>query len=77
MVFEYVVICILMVVAFLGWVAAYLLHGELVQKEEYIQDLLVENQAFASQLLRKETKACVNKRKRGLKSGGSTTSETA
>lgn len=77
MVFEYVVICILMVLAFLGWVATYLLHGELSSKEDYIQDLLAENQAFASQLLRKETKECLSKRKRGLKSGGSTKSETA
>lgn len=74
---EYVVIFVLGVVAFAGWVFAYLLHGELSQKEEYIQDLLAENKAFASQLLRKETKACLSKRKRGLKSGGSTKSETA
>lgn len=74
---EYVVIVVLGVIAFAGWVAAYLLHGELSQKEEYIQDLLAENKAFASQLLRKETKECLSKRKRGLKSGGSTKSETA
>jgi hypothetical protein len=73
---EYVAIIALGVIAFVGWGFAYLLHGELSQKEEYIQELLVENQSIASQLLRKETKACLSKRKRGLKSGGSTKSET-
>lgn len=64
MAFEYVVIVILMVVAFLGWVAAYLLHGELSAKNDYMDDLLIENRALASQLLRKETKKAMANRKK-------------
>lgn len=59
---EYIAITVIGVIAFAGWVFAYLLHGELSQKEEYIQDLLAENQAFASQLLRKETKKAIRDR---------------
>lgn len=65
---DYLVITILGVIAFLGWVFAYLLHGELSQKDEFIQELIQENAQLASSLLRKETKECMTKRKTRKKS---------
>ena len=69
---DYIVYTLLIVIAIFGWGFAYILHMELVEKERLIDELLEENQKFASKLLRKEVGKCVSKRKRGLKSDGST-----
>ena len=69
---DYIVYTLLIVIAIFGWGFAYILHMELVEKEKMIDELLEENQKFASKLLRKEVGKCVSKRKRGLKSDGST-----
>ena len=69
---DYIGYIFLGVLAIFGWGFAYILHMELVGKELEIDELLEENQKFASKLLRKEVGKCVSKRKRGLKSDGST-----
>lgn len=64
---EYGLLVLSVILGGAGWLAAYLLHRELVIKEEFISELLHENHKFASQLLREGAKKCVNTRKRGIK----------
>jgi len=69
---QYIIYILLTFISIFGWGFAYMLHMELVEKERMLDELLEENQKFASKLLRKEVGKCVSKRKRGLKSDGST-----
>lgn len=74
---EYGLLVLAVIIGGAGWIAAYLLHRELVTKEEFISDLLQENSKFASQLLREGAKKCTTTKKRGIKKGNAQTSHPA
>ena len=74
---EYGLLVLSVILGGAGWIAAYLLHRELVSKEEFISELLHENHKFASQLLREGAKKCTTTKKRGIKKGTTQNSHPA